>query len=105
MSALQEFMDELDYLMEKAASIDVFQLPMDAIENLEVEPICSVFSDESRQECYGLHYILKVTSSQNDGIKYCRITCGDGGLIIAKSDFTLRINELLTITRQPWTYF
>jgi hypothetical protein len=43
MSALQEFMDELDYLMEKAVSIDVFQLPMDAIENLEVEPICSVF--------------------------------------------------------------
>ena len=44
-------------------------------------------------------------SIENDGIKYCRITCGDGGLIIAKSDFTLRINELLTITRQPWTYF
>ena len=55
-SPLQEFSDDLDALIKNESSVDAFDLPVDYIENLDVEVICSTYS----AEYHGLHFILQI---------------------------------------------
>ena len=99
-SPLQEFSDERDDLIKNGSSIGVFDLPADYIENLEVEVICSTYIEYD-----GMHFILKVSVVSESAELFCRITSGDGGVLIQKSNFTKNMKDLLIPSEEGWTYF
>ena len=104
-SPIQEFSDELDDLIKNGSSIDAFDLPIDYIENLEVEVICSTYIDNCETEFNGHYYILK-TSVENENMEvFCRIISGDDGVLIDRSDFTESTKELLIRSHEGWSYF
>ena len=100
-SPLQEFSDDLDALIKNESSVDAFDLPVDYIENLDVEVICSTYS----AEYHGLHFILQIGVENESTEVFCRITLGDGGLLCQKSNFTNDIIELLIDSEEGWSYF
>ena len=105
MSPLSEFSSELDLCIKNAISFDVFALPLNYIEDMEVEPVCSVYCDGPNDSIQGLHFILKVVTSKDGGAFYCRITSGDGGVMVARSQFNSNMKELMRLTKNEWTYF
>ena len=105
MSSLSEFSSELDMCIKNATSFDVFALPMDYIDDLDVEPICSVYCEGPDDIVHGLHFILKVVTGNGGETSYCRVTSGDGGVMVARSEFRSNIKELMGITHNAWTYF
>ena len=104
-SPIQEFSDELDDLVKYESSINVFDLPIDDIENLEIDVICSTYIEDSETEFSGHHYILKVGIKKENTEAFCRITSGDGGVLIDRSDFTKNMTELLISSEEGWSYF
>lgn len=104
-SPLQEFSDELDDLIKNGSSIGAFDLPVDYIENLEVDVICSTYIDNCETEYDGLHFILKMGVENENTEVFCRITSGDGGVLIQKSNFTKNMKELLIDSEEGWSYF
>ena len=104
-SPIQEFSDELDDLIKYESSMNVFDLPTDDIENLEVDVICSTYIDDSETEFSGHNYILKVGIKNENTEVFCRITSGDGGVLIDRSDFTKNMKELLISSEEGWSYF
>ena len=104
-SPIQEFSDELDDLIKYESSINVFDLPIDDIENLEIDVICSTYIEVSETEFSGHHYILKVGIKNENTEVFCRITSGDGGVLIDRSDFTKNMEKLLISSEEGWSYF
>jgi len=104
-SPLQEFSNELDDLIKNEASINPFDLPVDYIENLKVEVICSTYIDNCETDYGGLHLILKLDVENKSTKVFCRITSGDGGVLIYRSDFFENIKELLIKSQEGWSYF
>jgi hypothetical protein len=105
MSPLSEFSSELDICIKKATSFDVFALPMDQIDDLDVEPISSVYCEGPDDIVHGLHFILKIVTASGGEAFYCRVTSGDGGVMVARSEFRSNMQELMGITNNEWTYF
>ena len=102
---IREFTDELDAIIEKEMSVDAFDLPLDLIENLNVEVICSTYIDDCSTEVDGLHFILRLVSSHDAQSAFCRITSGDGGVLISRTELTGNMKELLFKSDEGWTYF
>lgn len=102
---IREFILELDSIIEKEMSVGVFDLPLDYIENLNVEVICSTYIDDCPTEVEGLHFILQLVSTNNSQSGFCRITSGDGGVLISRTDITENMGELLFKSNEGWTYF
>ena len=104
-SPVQEFSAELDVLIKNGSSVDAFDMPVDYIENLEVEVICSTYIDNRSAGYDGLHFILKIGVENESTEVFCRITLGDGGVLTQKSNFTNNIMELLINSEEGWSYF
>ena len=102
---IKEFSDDLDKLIRNGSCVDAFDLPLDYIENLNVVVVCSTYINNPESEHDGLHFILKTRSDNDRADFFCRITSGDGGVIIARSVFTTQINELLIKSDEGWSYF
>ena len=104
-SPIQVFSDELDFLIKNGSTVDAFDLPIDYIESLEVDVICSTYIDNFDSECHGLHFVLKVCVENDNTEVFCRITTGDGGVLIDRTNFTKSIKELLFKSYEDWSYF
>ena len=104
-SPIQVFSDELDFLIKNGSSVDAFDLPIDYIESLEVDVICSTYIDNFDSEYHGLHFLLKVCVENDNTEVFCRIISGDGGVLIQRSDFTKNMKELLVGSDENWSYF
>ena len=102
---IRAFIDELDSIIEKKMSVDAFDLPLDEIENLNVEVICSTYIDDWQSKIDGLHFILRLVSSHDAQSAFCRITSGDGGVLISRTELTANMKELLFNSDEGWTYF
>ena len=104
-SATREFVDELDTIIKNAISVDAFGLPLDYIDNLDVSVICSTYIEDCQTEIDGLHFILQLTDSNDASPIFCRITCGDGGILISRTEISKTMEELLFNSNEGWTYF
>mgnify|MGYP001074545300 CR=1 len=104
-NAIREFIGELDNIIKNEISVDAFDLPLDYIDNLNVSVICSTYIDDCPIEFDGLHFILKLADLNDVDTVFCRVTCGDGGVLIARTDLNININELLFKSDEGWTYF
>ena len=104
-SPIQVFSDELDFLIKIEATVNAVDLPVDYIENLEVDVICSTYIDNFDSEYHGLHFLLKVCVENDNTEVFCRIISGDGGVLIQRSDFTKNMKELLVGSDENWSYF
>ena len=99
--SVNDFSDHIDELIRKQISVDAFDLPSDFIAEVgTVDVICSTYEQE-----LGLHFILKISCGHSGEAFYCKITSGDGGVIIGKSNLTKDINSLLTSCEEDWSYF
>ena len=75
-------------------SVGAFDLPLDYIENLNVEVICSTYIDDCPTEVDGL-IILRLVSSHDALSAFCGIMSGDGGVLISRTELTGNMKELL----------
>lgn len=104
-SATRDFINELDTLIKNETSVDAFDLPYDYIDNLNVSVICSTYNSDCPTEFDGLHFILQLVDVNEAKTVFCRLTCGDGGVLIARTDLTKNMNELLFKSAEGWIYF
>lgn len=104
-SATRDFITELDTLIKNERSVDVFELPYDYIDYLNVSVICSTYNSDCPTEFDGLHFILQLVDVNGADTVFCRVTCSDGGVLIARTDLTKNMNELLFKSAEGWSYF
>lgn len=104
-SPIQVFSDQLDFLIKIEATVNAVDLPVDYIENLEVDVICSTYNQHFETAFEGLHSVLKVCVEKDSREVFCRITTGDGGVLIDRTNFTKSIKELLFKSYEGWSYF
>ena len=99
---LKKFINELDTLIEQEYSgIDIFSLPVDFHDdNFEITPIFQTYVLDEEHDCG--FTILKISSKVNN-ISYLRLTFGDGGVIIGRSDPTKNLKTLKFKTYEGWS--
>lgn len=98
--AIKEFLAELDTCIEREISVDVFQLPLDYIEDLNVEPIASTYHEGE------MHYLLRVNQREMDAC-FIRVSTSDGGVMSGYSDVqpANRDGKLLMESEEGWTFY
>ena len=105
-SPIQEFSDDLDHLIKIGSSVDeALGLPGNYVDNLEVDVICTKSIYNFQTERDGLHFITKLVVEAENIEVFCRITSGDNGRLIDRSNFTKNMKELLISSEDDWNYF
>ena len=98
--AILEFCSQLDTCIEQETSVDVFQLPLDYIDGLTVEPIASTYHEEK------MHYLLRVNQHEI-GVWFIRVSTSDGGVLFHYSDLqpAESVGKLLLESEEDWNLF